>query len=222
MDLILHEFSPLNRSLLEKRDDIQSKIDDYHRAHPSGFDAGEYKNFLKEIGYLLPQPSNVNVKTTNVDDEIATIAGPQLVVPVDNARYALNAANARWGSLLDALYGTDAVDSTISKVGPNGESYNPTRGNAVFDFVFKFLNDSFPLAGGDGVSHAKSVGYKVESKSLVVLLDGGATAHLVAPSHFVGYKNGSDGSLSRYVVCVALYVYGCNPPFTVALSISNV
>ena len=104
-----NELAPINRNLLKKRDEIQKKLDDWHKSNKNNFDFGEYKKFLKEIGYLIEEQGDFKIETSNVDDEIARIAGPQLVVPVDNARYALNAANARWGSLYDALYGTDIV-----------------------------------------------------------------------------------------------------------------
>ena len=128
------ELAPVNRQLIAKRDLLQEKIDSYHKARiGKPHNASEYKAFLEEIGYLLPEPSNVSVNTENVDSEVATTAGPQLVVPVMNARYALNAANARWGSLYDALYGTDVI-SNDGDASP-GLEYNPIRGEKVITFA---------------------------------------------------------------------------------------
>jgi malate synthase len=139
---LIQTFAPRNRNLLLKRDEMQSKLDAWHRGQGMSFGSGEYISFLKEIGYLVPEGSDFSVRTRNVDDEIARIAGPQLVVPVMNARYALNAANARWGSLYDALYGTDAIS------GERGGKFNPARGAKVAAWVKSFLDEALPLAEG--------------------------------------------------------------------------
>jgi len=143
---LVRRLSPRNAELLAKRDRLQSSIDAWHREHPGAqFDAPAYKAFLIDIGYLVPEQPAFAVGTANVDPEIAHIAGPQLVVPVSNARYALNAANARWGSLYDALYGTDAIPHGAADT---GGGYNPQRGGKVIEFGRSFLDASFPLTEG--------------------------------------------------------------------------
>ena len=171
---LVRRLAPRNAALLRKRDELQAKIDSWHREHPGAhFDAPAYKNFLSRIGYLVPERSAFAVGTDNVDEEIAHVAGPQLVVPVSNARYALNAANARWGSLYDALYGTDAIPEDGGAT--RGGSYNPQRGAKVIEFARRFLDDSLPLAEG---SHRDAVGYSVSSNGLAVKLSSGSTAPL--------------------------------------------
>lgn len=160
VDALIHELAPVNKALLAKRDDIQAKIDDYHKTN-SSFDFAHYKAFLQEIGYLLPEPEAVQVVTENVDDEVARIAGPQLVVPVMNARFALNAANARWGSLYNALYGTDAISDDGGAAA--GKDYNPIRGQKVIEFAKAFLDENFPLAEG---SHSDVTGYTIDGGQL--------------------------------------------------------
>ncbi|KRB85191.1 malate synthase G [Noviherbaspirillum sp. Root189] len=185
---IAHDLAPKNAALLAERDRIQTEMDKWHSAHPGPIaDMSAYRAFLESIGYLVPQPKDVKASTTNVDAELALQAGPQLVVPILNARYALNAANARWGSLYDALYGTDAIPETdgATKAGPNGEAYNPARGAKVVAFARNFLDQSAPLAKG---SHRDAVSYQVvDGKLTVKLLDGSVTG-LADESKFIGYQ----------------------------------
>jgi len=178
---IMADLMPKNQALLAKRDAIQAKIDAWHQANRNA-DFSAYKTFLTDIGYLVPEGADFAVSPNNVDEEIATIAGPQLVVPVKNARYALNAANARWGSLYDALYGTDAIseDGGAEK----GKGYNPVRGNKVIAFARHFLDQSAPLASG---SHVDSTAYVIVGGQLQITLSSGATVALAQPAKFVGY-----------------------------------
>lgn len=178
---IVADLTPTNVALLQKRDALQAQIDAWHQANRS-FDAAAYKAFLIEIGYLLPEGEDFSVTTEHVDAEIATLAGPQLVVPVKNARYALNAANARWGSLYDALYGTDVISEANGA--DKGRGYNPVRGAKVVEFGRHFLDDTFALAVG---SHADVTLYSVANGRLLVALKGGETTGLQDPAAFVGY-----------------------------------
>ncbi len=187
---IIQDLTPKNDALLAKRDDLQAQIDQWHRDNQP-FDAAKYKAFLQDIGYLVPEGEDFQVSTENVDEEIATLAGPQLVVPVRNARYALNAANARWGSLYDALYGTDAIDSDNGA--EKGQGYNPVRGARVIAFAKNFLNATFPLAQGD---HTQATGYAVDGTGLTVTLQGGATTGLQDPSQFSGYTGEASAPTS--------------------------
>lgn len=180
---LVHDLAPKNRALLAERDRLQAELDAWHRAHPGPIvDPAAYRQFLEGIGYLLPQPASVRATTDNVDTEISQQAGPQLVVPMSNSRYALNAANARWGSLYDALYGTDAIPATP---GDNGAGYNPERGRAVIARARQFLDTAAPLAQG---SHAEARGYSVENGQLKIALSNGATT-LKTPSQFTGYQD---------------------------------
>jgi malate synthase len=180
---LVRTLAPRNAELLRKRDELQAKIDAWHRQNPGpGFDRKEYKSFLGEIGYLAPEGTPFAVSTANVDAEIAYIAGPQLVVPVNNARYALNAANARWGSLYDALYGTDAIPEEGA---PRGGQYNPQRGAKVIAFARDFLDQNFALAGG---SHRDSLRYRVGENGLEVDLKNNQTTRLVQSAAFKGYQ----------------------------------
>ena len=180
---ILRDLAPRNRALLAYREDLQTKIDAWHlERRGQDFDAGAYKAFLEEIGYLVDEGDAFSVETDRVDAEISTIAGPQLVVPVMNARYALNAANARWGSLYDALYGTDAIPEDGGA--GMGASYNPVRGDKVIAYARKFLDQAAPLAGA---SHADATGYTVENGKLSVTLDGDNIAGLADENNFAGY-----------------------------------
>lgn len=184
---IINEFAPRNRALLTVRETLQAKIDGWHRARGMvAVDVNAYKAFLTEIGYLLPAGESFQITTSGVDVEIASLAGPQLVVPVTNARYALNAANARWGSLYDALYGTDIIaeDNGATRAG----GYNVVRGARVIEFARDFLDQAVPLAAG---SHRDAQQYSVIDAQLQVVLRDGATTGLQAPQKFVGY-NGSQ------------------------------
>ena len=169
LETILADLAPRNKALLAKRDKIQKTIDAWHLERKGAkIDLNEYKDFLKEIDYLLPEGEDFKVGTANVDEEIAHIAGPQLVVPVRNARFALNAANARWGSLYDALYGTDMISDEGGA--EKGGAYNPKRGDKVIAWARDFLDQYFPLASG---SHKDSTGYAIVDGKLVVRLKDG-------------------------------------------------
>ncbi|HEY5818521.1 MAG TPA: malate synthase G [Mesorhizobium sp.] len=179
---IVRDLAPKNRALLQKREEIQEKIDRWHRDHGAPVDLAAYKAFLEEIGYIVPEGPDFQVTTENVDPEIATIAGPQLVVPVMNARYALNAANARWGSLYDALYGTDAISEADGA--EKGKGYNPKRGAKVIAWARAFLDDAVPLDGG---SWSEVRSFAVKDAGLVVTLAADRTVGLAKPEKFVGY-----------------------------------
>ena len=178
---VVVDLSPKNKTLLAKRDDLQAKIDEWHRNNK--FELEAYKAFLKEIGYLLPEVEDFQISTENVDEEIALLAGPQLVVPVRNARYCLNAANARWGSLYDALYGFDVISDENGA--EKGKGYNPVRGEKVVAFAKNFLNETFPLVSG---SHADATQYAVAHNALVVTLKDGTQTTLAHAAQFVGYN----------------------------------
>ena len=182
-DAIVTDLAPRNIALLAERDRLQTELDTWHKANPGPIkDMVAYRSFLEKIGYLVPQPADVQSTTANVDDELAVQAGPQLVVPILNARYALNAANARWGSLYDALYGTDAIPETDGA--EKGQGYNPVRGAKVIAFARDVLDQSAPLASG---SHKDATGYSVVDGKLVVTLAGGSTG-LQDPAQFKGYQ----------------------------------
>jgi len=195
-EAIVTDLGPKNRALLQKREDLQAQIDAWHRERKGQpHDAAAYKAFLQEIGYLVPAGEPFQISTDNVDPEISTIAGPQLVVPVMNARYALNAANARWGSLYDALYGTDVISEADGC--EKGGSYNPKRGAKVIAFAADVLDQAAPLAEG---SHKDAAGYAlaVDGKNLQVTLSGGQTTGLKDPAQFVGYLG--DGAFTSVLL----------------------
>ncbi|VEF45913.1 malate synthase G [Bordetella bronchiseptica] len=180
---LVRDLAPRNRELLAERDRLQGEIDAWHRAHPGPVrDSAGYQTLLERIGYLQPQPAQVTASTRDVDSEIASQAGPQLVVPVSNARYALNAANARWGSLYDALYGTDAIPPVA---GDDGKGYNPARGEAVIARARAFLDEAAPLAQG---SHADATAYAIEGSKLAVTLGAGQRTGLRNPAQLAGYQ----------------------------------
>jgi malate synthase len=182
-DAIVGDLAPKNIALLAERDRLQSEMDAWHQAHPGPItDMPAYRAFLEKIGYLLPQPQGMKATTANVDAELALQAGPQLVVPILNARYALNAANARWGSLYDALYGTDAIPETGGA--EKGKGYNPVRGAKVIAFAREVLDQAAPLANG---SHKNATGYAVKDGQLMVALQSSSTP-LADPAQFVGYQ----------------------------------
>ncbi|RON45970.1 malate synthase G [Pseudomonas frederiksbergensis] len=182
-DKVIHDLAPKNKALLAKRDDIQARIDGWHQARAGqAHDAVAYKAFLQDIGYLLPEAADFQATTQNVDDEIARMAGPQLVVPVMNARFALNASNARWGSLYDALYGTDAISEADGA--EKGKGYNKVRGDKVIAFARAFLDEAAPLAAG---THVDSTAYKIVDGKLVVALKGGSNTGLRNDAQLIGF-----------------------------------
>ncbi len=179
---IVDDLGPRNAALLARRDELQASLDAWHQEHPGTPDAETYPAFLRSLGYLLDEPEDVAVTTTDVDDEVARTAGPQLVVPLLNARFATNAVNARWGSLYDALYGTDVI-SREGELAP-GEGYNTVRGDEVIRRGRAFLDEHFPLASG---SHADSTGYAVDDEGVAVTVDG-ALVRLADPGQLVGFR----------------------------------
>ncbi|MFN3833943.1 MAG: malate synthase G [Allorhizobium sp.] len=189
---IVHELAPKNRALLAKRDELQAQIDAWYRKNGAPSDLGAYESFLRDIGYLLPEGPDFKIETANVDPEISLIAGPQLVVPVMNARYALNAANARWGSLYDALYGTDAISE--SDGAEKGKGYNPVRGGKVVAWAKAFLDRSLPLAGG---SWTDVTGFDFENGALFVETANGRTG-LSSPGQYVGFKRENEKAYRLY------------------------
>jgi len=189
---LVHDLAPKNRELLAERDRMQVELDGWHKANPGPIkDMAAYRAFLESIGYLLPVPGEVKIETANVDSEIATQAGPQLVVPIMNARFALNAANARWGSLYDALYGTDAISEADGAT--KGPGYNEIRGNKVIAYARNFLNEAAPLETG---SHVDSTGYRIEGGKLVVSLKDGSTTGLKNPAQLQGFQGDASAPIA--------------------------
>ncbi|WP_338475858.1 malate synthase G [Pseudomonas khavaziana] len=183
-DKVIHDLAPKNKALLAKRDDFQARIDTWHQTHAGqAHNPVAYKAFLQDIGYLLPEAADFQASTQNVDDEIAHMAGPQLVVPVMNARFALNASNARWGSLYDALYGTDAISEADGA--EKGKGYNKVRGDKVIAFARAFLDEAAPLSAG---SHVDSTGYKIVDGKLIVSLKGGSNSGLRDDAQLIGFQ----------------------------------
>ena len=183
-DKVIHDLAPKNKALLAKRDDFQARIDTWHQTHAGqAHDPVAYKAFMQDIGYLLPEAADFQATTQNVDDEIARMAGPQLVVPVMNARFALNASNARWGSLYDALYGTDAISEADGA--EKGQGYNKVRGDKVIAFARAFLDEAAPLSAG---SHVESTGYKIVDGKLIVSLKGGSNSGLRDDAQLIGFQ----------------------------------
>ena len=194
------DLGPRQRALLARRDELQSILDDYHRASPGPVDLDAYEAFLREIGYLVDEPEPFSVSTSGVDPEISSQAGPQLVVPILNARFATNAANARWGSLYDALYGTDAVDQS-GELAP-GSSYNPTRGAEVIRRARALLDDAVPL---HGASHADVTAYTVDDEGLAAHV-GGSVARLADAGQLVGYRGGRNAPTAVVLVHHGLHL----------------
>jgi malate synthase len=201
VDKVVTDLTPQNQDLLNRRDELQAQIDKWHRQRViAPLDVDAYRQFLTEIGYLQPEPDDFTITTSGVDDEIKTIAGPQLVVPVLNARFALNAANARWGSLYDALYGTDAIPEKDGA--EKGSGYNKVRGDKVIAYARKFLDGAVPLSSG---SYTNATGFKVEDGQLLVALPEEPTG-LADPGQFAGYTGEAESPTSVLLVNHGLHI----------------
>ncbi len=201
-DQLVADLAPRNAALLAERNRLQTELDTWHSANPGPIrNMAAYRQFLEQIGYLVPVPADVKITTTNVDAELALQAGPQLVVPISNGRYALNAANARWGSLYDALYGTDAIPETDGA--EKGPGYNPKRGEKVVAFARNFLDQAVPL---DGASHQDATAYSVKDGQLEVTLTDGRVVRLKNPAQFAGYQGAAPNVSSVLLVNNGLYI----------------
>lgn len=201
-DAIVHDLAPKNAALLAERDRLQTELDKWHSAHPGPVtDIPAYRTFLTSIGYLVPQPKEVAATTTNVDAELALQAGPQLVVPILNARYALNAANARWGSLYDALYGTDAISEADGAT--RAGAYNPVRGAKVIAYARALLDQAAALSKG---SHSDATSYQINDGKLTVTLKDGSITTLADATKFVGYQGSADHPTSVLLVNNGLHI----------------
>jgi malate synthase len=206
VDKVVTDLTPRNDELLARRDDLQAQIDRWHRQRiVGGFEPAEYKQFLTDIGYLQPDPGDFTISTSGVDPEITSTAGPQLVVPILNARFALNAANARWGSLYDALYGTDVISESdgAGKVGEDGRAYNRVRGDKVIGYARRFLDDVVPLAEG---SYRDVRRFLVEEGRLEIALDDGGVTGLADPAQFAGYLGDPQAPTSVLLVNHGLHI----------------
>ncbi len=201
LEAIFADLGPRNAQLLAHRDALQAQIDAWHHANPGQPDMASYKAFLQEIGYLQPQPPAFELTTDRIDPEIATIAGPQLVVPVMNARFALNAANARWGSLYDALYGTDVISEDNGAT--RGGAYNPVRGDKVVAWGRAFLDEAAPLAEG---GHAQATDYQVRNGELIVGIEGNGETGLKDPAQLVGYRGEASAPAAVLLVNHGLHI----------------
>ncbi|KEZ75654.1 malate synthase G, partial [Salinisphaera hydrothermalis C41B8] len=198
---LVEEFGPKNAALLKHRVDLQETLDKWHREHRGdAFDRDAYRQLLTELEYIVPDVDDFSVSTDHVDPEIATVPGPQLVVPITNARFALNAANARWGSLYDALYGADIIPETDGA--EKGKSYNPKRGAKVVAHAAEFLDAHFPLDGG---SHADAQAYRIDNGRLAVDI-GSDHVGLADPRQFVGHQGTASAPSAVLLVHHALHI----------------
>ncbi|CAM3830752.1 MULTISPECIES: malate synthase G [Pseudoalteromonas] len=197
---IIDDLSPINRQLLVKREDLQHQIDSYHSTHKH-WDAEHYQQFLTDIGYLVAEPADFCIETDNVEPEIAIMAGPQLVVPVSNARFALNAANARWGSLYDALYGTDVLSEDDGA--EKGSTYNPVRGFKVMAYARQFLDKAIPLENG---SHIESTNYSVVNGQLFITLRDSSQTGLKQPAQLVGFQGEAQNPTAILLISHGLHI----------------
>lgn len=199
---LIEKFSARNRSLLEKRNFLQTQISEWHRSNKKeAFNQDAYENFLKKIDYILPESESFNIDTKNVDDEIAKVAGPQLVVPLKNARFALNAANARWGSLYDSLYGSDVIPHSPAL--EPGQGYNPARGEAVIAYGRDFLDSALPLFEN---SHSKITDYKIVNKELVAMISDNVATCLIDSKQFIAFDGTEESPTSLLFLHNGLHI----------------